>query len=83
VPEHPYVPGRRIQETGDASDRRGLPGPVRPEQSEDRTRLGGEADPADGYQIAVFLTELADFDHGLPLRLSLERTGDMAMTIQR
>ena len=57
-----------LEQAGDAADRGRLARPVGAQEAEDLPRLGGEADPIDGHQVAVFLLQSVDFDHGFVLR---------------
>ena len=86
-PGDPHLPRVGGQETADDRDRRRLPGPVRPEEADDRPLLDAERDAVDGGNAVVGLAKTGDLEgggherargdevHGLWIR---ERRGDVS-----
>ena len=67
VPTDPDSASAGYDDASDAPDGRGLPGTVRPDQSQYLPRLHPEGKPADRRKLAVELLEPLDLDHGKPV----------------
>jgi hypothetical protein len=64
VPADPDAALTGYDDAGDASDGRGLPGTVWPDQSQHLPGLDLKGEPADRRKIAIELLEAIDLDHG-------------------
>ncbi len=61
-PEHPHLAPGAAPVALEDLDRRGLAGPVRPEQAEHLPALDGEGDAAHGLHVAVRLAQVCHLD---------------------